>query len=318
MVIGFIIFLPNLIWQYTEKFPVVYHMNELQRTQLQYVNPVHFLIDQLLMNYPCVFIWLAGLWYVSFLPKGKNYRFIGWSYVFVIVLLLIGHGKNYYALGVYPALFAFGSVHLEEFTSVKRKALRRVFVLVPVIAGIYFIPLLLPVFQPNKLAQFYSKTNQAKTGLLRWEDLKDHPLPQDFSDMLGWEEMAQKVSRAYETLDGSEKQHTIIFCDNYGMAGAVTFYARKYHLPGAYSDNASFLYWLPGSMHIDNLLLVTDDKNEMQHPFVKDFSSAVVTDSVTAPFARERGDLIILFKGANDAFNQMFKEKIEKDKAKFQ
>jgi hypothetical protein len=102
------------------------------------------------------------------------------------------------------------------------------------------------------------------------------------------------------------------------MAGAVTFYARKYHLPGAYSDNASFLYWLPGSMHIDNLLLVTDDKNEMQHPFVKDFSSAVVTDSVTAPFARERGDLIILFKGANDAFNQMFKEKIEKDKAKFQ
>lgn len=318
MVIGFIIFLPNLIWQYIEKFPVVYHMNELQRTQLQYVNPIHFLLDQLLMNFPCVFIWIAGLWYVSFLSKGKNYRFIGWSYLFVIVLLLIGHGKNYYALGVYPVLFAFGGVHLEELTAIKRKGWRFIYVIVPILLGIYFIPLLLPVFRPDKLAHFYSKTNMAKTGLLRWEDLKDHPLPQDFSDMLGWEEMAQKMSKAYETLDSNEKKHTIIFCDNYGMAGAVSFYAKKYHLPEAYSDNASFLYWLPEGMHIDNLLLITDDKNEMQHDFVKDFSSAVVTDSVTAPFAREHGDLIILFKGGNDAFNQMFKEKIEKDKAKFQ
>jgi hypothetical protein len=43
------------------------------------------------------------------------------------------------------------------------------------------------------------------TGALKWEDLKDHPLPQDFSDMLGWEEMAQKMSKAYETLDSAEK-----------------------------------------------------------------------------------------------------------------
>jgi hypothetical protein len=33
--------------------------------------------------------------------------------------------------------------------------------------------------------------------------------------------------------------------------------------------------------------------------------------------AREHGDLFILLKGANNAFNQMFKEKIEKDKAAF-
>ena len=32
----------------------------------------------------------------------------------------------------------------------------------------------------------------SKTDLLKWEDLQHHPLPQDFSDMLGWEEMAAK------------------------------------------------------------------------------------------------------------------------------
>ena len=316
-VIGLLIFLPNILWQYSQHFPVLHHMKELQRTQLQYVSPSDFLIGQLIMNIPCVFIWLTGLWQVSFGNEFKNFRFVGLAYVFVIVLLLIGHGKMYYSLGSYPVLFAFGAYQLERFTAVKRRVLRYAFVLIPVIIGTLMIPIALPVFPPQRLASFYAKTNAKKTGLLKWEDLRDHPLPQDFSDMLGWEEMAQKMSKAYETLDSNEKKHTVLFCDNYGMAGAVTFYARKYHLPEAYSDNASFLYWLPENVHIENVLLLTDDQNEMQHDFIKDFSTAVLSDSITTPLARERGDLVILLKGANEAFNRMFKEKIEKDKAAF-
>ena len=315
MIIAFIIFLPNLIWQYTQNFPVMFHMRELQRTQLQYVNPLQFLIDQLLMNFPCVFIWLAGLWYVSFLKKGKNYRFTGWAYLFVIILLLIGHGKNYYALGVYPVLFAFGSVHLEEFTTVKRKVLRPVLVIFPILCGIYFIPLSLPIFQPGKLAQFYSRTNMAKTGFLKWEDLKDHPLPQDFSDMLGWEEIAQKVANAYNQLSVQEKNDVFIFCNNYGMAGAVNYYAPKYHLPPAYSDNASFLYWLPIKKDITHMILVTDDPHEQQHDWARGFQQIIKLDSVTNFYARERGDYIYLFKGADENFNRFFKEKIQKDRA---
>ena len=156
-----------------------------------------------------------------------------------------------------------------------------------------------------------------KTGTLKWEDLQNHPLPQDFADMLGWEEMAQKMAKAYNNLDSNEKVHTFLFCDNYGEAGAVNYYRHKYGLPEVYSDNGSFLYWMPRNIHIDNLILITDDQEEMQHPFIKDFKSAVVTDSVTNMYARERGTLIILFKGANDAMNQMFKEKIDGDYKKF-
>ena len=135
--------------------------------------------------------------------------------------------------------------------------------------------------------------------------------------MLGWEEMAKKMSAAYEKLDSTEKKHTVLFCDNYGQAGAVNFYGKKYHLPEAYSDNASFLYWLPDTSRVVNLVLLTDDEHEMEHPFIKDFSSAILNDSVTTPYARERGSLIITLKGANDAFNQMFRDKIAKDKAQF-
>jgi hypothetical protein len=46
----------------------------------------------------------------------------------------------------------------------------------------------------------------------------------------------------------------------------------KYKLPEAYSDNASFLYWLPGDKYITDLILVTEDPHEEQHDFAKAFN----------------------------------------------
>jgi 4-amino-4-deoxy-L-arabinose transferase-like glycosyltransferase len=314
--LAFVIFLPNLIWQYVRHFPVVYHMGELQKTQLQYISPVDFLVGQLVMFLPCAFMWIRGFLFVSFSRNAKQYRFIGWAYFFVIVLLLIGRGKSYYSLGAYPILFAFGAYQLERLTAQRFKILRYAFVLIIGFLGYLFVPVMIPLFEPAKLAAFYEKRSLQKSGFLKWEDLKDHPLPQDFADMLGWEEMTQKVANAYNTLDSNEKKNTILFCDNYGQAGAVNYYGRKYNLPQAYSDNASFLYWIPDSLKFDNVVLLTDDKNEMQHPFIKNFVSAESRDSVTNPYARENGDLIIVLKNGNADFKKMMVEKLAKDKAK--
>jgi 4-amino-4-deoxy-L-arabinose transferase-like glycosyltransferase len=311
---AFIIFLPNLIWQYQNNFPVIFHMKELQQTQLQYISAVSFLSDQLLINLPCFFIWLTGLFYTLF---SKQYRYIGLAYIFVIALLLAGHGKSYYAAGAYPVLFAFGATQLQKFTSLKRRFLRIAFIAFPVAIGLLFLPIALPILPPQQLADLYVKMNTKNTGALKWEDLKDHPLPQDFSDMLGWEEMAQKVAKAYSMLSDPQKQDAVIFCNNYGMAGAVNYYAPKYNLPPAYSDNASFLYWLPTKPRMKNFVLVSDDPDEKQHDFAKGFKSVIKVDSITSEYAREKGDYIYLFIGADDNFQKFFEEKIAKDKAEF-
>ena len=313
--IGLLIFLPNVIWQATHHFPVFFHMNELQQTQLKYISPVSFLINQLVMFFPVFFLWPAGLWFVGVTKTGKPYRFVALAYAFVLILLLFLHGKDYYALGLYPPLLAFGAYHLEQFTASRFKVLRYVAIIFSIASGLWILPMLLPIMQPEKLAGLYEKTGAKNTGTLKWEDQKNHPLPQDFADMLSWEEMAQKTAKADGMLNTEEKRHTLLFCDNYGQAGAVNFYANKYKLPEAFSDNASFLYWLPDKVHVDNILLVTDDKNEMKHDFIKMFSSAVLVDSITNKFAREYGSLIILLKGGNDSFNKMFMEKLAKDKA---
>lgn len=311
---GFIIFLPNLAWQYLNHFPVIVHMNELRETQLQYISPLGFLSDQLFMNLPCFFIWITGLLYTLL---SKQYRFVGLAYVFVITLLLISHGKNYYALGAYPILFAFGAIQLERFTAVKRKWLHTVLIIFPTALGLFFLPIALPILPPQQLAEVYVKFGTKNTGALKWEDLKDHPLPQDFSDMLGWEEMTQKVAKAYNMLSDAEKADASIFCNNYGMAGAVNYYGPKYNLPPAYSDNASFLYWIPSKPKMTNFVLVSDDPDEQQHDFAKGFKSVIKVDSVTSEYAREKGDYIYLFIGADDNFQKFFEKKIAGDKAEF-
>ena len=101
------------------------------------------------------------------------------------------------------------------------------------------------------------------------------------------------------------------------MAGAINYYAHKYNLPEAYSDNASFLYWLPTGLQIENFILVSDDPDEKQHDFAKGFASVTKTDSITNKFAREKGDYIYVYIGADDNFRKFFKQKIEEDKAEF-
>jgi hypothetical protein len=316
MGIALILILPNFIWQYTHHFPVLHHMRELTETQLQYVSVSSFLTDQVMMFFPCFMVWMAGLVFLLISRQGREYIFLVWAYMGVIAILIYFHGKSYYALGLYPLLLGFGAYALEKWTSRRLYFLRYVICCWAFLFGIYTVFIALPVQKPARLAHTYIKMHAAKTGALRWEDLKNHPLPQDFADMLGWEEMAQKTGAAYHTLSEEEKKETIVFGDNYGMTGAINFYRKKYKLPEAYSDNASFLYWLPDHLPVKNVVLITDDQEEMQHDFIKDFTSAILYDSITSPYAREHGDLIIILKGANDEFRKFFREKIERDKQK--
>jgi 4-amino-4-deoxy-L-arabinose transferase-like glycosyltransferase len=314
--LAFLIFLPNLIWQYLHHFPVVYHMQELTSTQLQYVPPARFLIDQLLMFMPCCFVWVTGFFYLLLNRNGRPYIFLCWAYLGVIALLLWFHGKNYYTLGLYPVLFGFGALAIERWAVRSRYFLRRVFASFIILSGIYFTLIGVPMMPPAKLAAFYHYTHAEGKGILRWEDQQDHSLPQDFADMLGWEEMAEKTALAYHSLDSSQQANTIIFCDNYGMAGAVDYYGKKYRLPDAYSDNASFLYWIPDSIRFQNLVLLASDPEEMQHPFIQEFEHASLVGKVTNPYARENGTQIILLTGASDAFRKFFQEKLNADRLK--
>jgi hypothetical protein len=68
-------------------------------------------------------------------------------------------------------------------------------------------------------------------------------LPQFYADMFGWEELAKNVSKVYRSLPIEERKHTVVYCNNYGKAGAIEYYSKKYSLPKVICPHNSYWYW---------------------------------------------------------------------------
>ena len=317
LLIAFVIFLPNLLWQYNHRFPIVTHMSELQDQQLKYNDTLGFIISQLLMNFPCVYVWIAGLLFARFAEEGKPYRVYGWSYAIVIFLLIVLRGKDYYALGAYPILFALGAYRLEQLTVARRRWTRYAMLAFTFAFGLFIFPLVLPVAKPAALVKYYETTGLNKTGYFKWEDQRIHPLPQDFGDMMGWRELTEKTGKVYNSLSPEERNHTLVYCRAYFSAGALNYYRKENGLPEVYSDNASFLFWMPSQYHVKNLILVGHKMPEKDDIVFQQFEKVSVKDSMNMPLFRENGIKIILFENGNDSLNHLIEKSVAALKSKF-
>lgn len=314
--LALVILFPNIWWQYRHNFPFFHHMHELQATQLQYLRWQDFVLNQLLMFFPAVFLWIAGLLYPFFVRNGHRLMVFSILYVVFTGLLLFFDGKGYYAMGIYPALFAFGAVACER-AAVHRPFLRYLLPVVVLLTGLPFVPVLLPVTKPAGLAKYYKRIGVDKLGLLRWEDHHNHLLPQDFADMLGREQIAAETASAWNSLSNEEKKKTILFASNYGQAGSLNYYRKPHSYPKAMSTNGSFLLWLPET-GFNHLILVTDDPREELAPLFSLAGSFEIVFTVTNPYSRELGTDIYIVKNVGERLKQVLKQEIDNKISRFE
>lgn len=151
-----------------------------------------------------------------------------------------------------------------------------------------------------------------KLGMLRWEDGKDHHLPQDFADMLGWKELASKTDSLYTLLPNQKE--TIVLCDNYGQAGAINYYSKKGIK--AVSFNADYVNWFDLNIQYKNLIRVKefDENNEELKETSPYFESAAIGVRIDNQFAREYGTTIFVFTNAKININKRLEQEINEEK----
>ena len=150
--------------------------------------------------------------------------------------------------------------------------------------------------------------------MLRWEDGKNHHLPQDFADMIGWREMAEKALAAYRTIPKNELDSTLVFCDNYGQTGALNYFNRG-KMKEAYSFNTDYVYWLPTMKKIKNILLVGEVPDQK---IINMFSGFIKMGVVENENAREKGTAIFLLSVSKPGFTEGFYKMAEKKKNNFE
>ena len=154
-------------------------------------------------------------------------------------------------------------------------------------------------------------------GVLNWEEKKNNPLPQDFADMLGWREMAEKIAKTYHQLPDSVQQKTMVYGNNYGEAAALAFYRKKFSLPEIYSDDASFAFWLPDKFDYKYFLFLTYDMPDSSDTFFYHFKKVEILDSVRQKYSREYHAKIVFYSFPDDTARAIAERSTKELKVKY-
>ena len=311
LIISLIILSPNIIWQVINHFPVFQHMRVLKANQLDNNTTIGFLRSQLMFFFGSLPLTLAALVAFSYFKAFRPYMFIGISFIVVLTLFAFMKAKGYYAVGIYPVMIAFGSVFIDSILSKKwRLVVLPLLICFNLSIFLKTLKIVYPILTPDEIR--HHATEFGNFGMLRWEDGKNHNLPQDFADMLGWHEMADKSLAIYNMIPVGERENTLIICYNYGEAGALNYFNRK-KMPEAYAYNTDYIYWMPRLKKIKNILLVGKNPGEK---VTGQFKECKLMGTVENSYAREFNTEIYLLTGANDFFTTIFYNNVEDRKKK--
>jgi hypothetical protein len=307
VLIAAFIFLPNIIWQLRHHLPLVTHMHNLREEQLNYIKPSDFIKQQLLINGMALFVWLPGLICLLFSPALSKFRFAAFAYILVFIFLLEMNGKEYYLFGAYPMLFAAGGFSFGQWLKPKHVVLRTIALVLFTVPNMILLPLALPFLSLDKTMAAFKSLHVAP----KWEDQEEHPLSQDYADMLGWDELGEKVAWAYSGLTPAQRKHTQIYADNYGEAGAVYHYGKKYHLPEVASLNSSFTLWAPDSLNASYIIYVNDQgSGNVEKRLAPVVERYVKLGEITSPYAREKGTAIFLLINPKPGLNDIYRKEL--------
>ena len=130
------------------------------------------------------------------------------------------------------------------------------------LAGALLLPVGAPILPRAALARYAARLGVARAVTTNQGTVL--PLPQDFADMIGWEELAAAVAAAYRSLPEEERARTVIVGGNYGRAGALAMYATRYGLPYPVEPQWGLLQLGPARTPIDILIIAGGTVADLQ------------------------------------------------------
>jgi hypothetical protein len=255
--IAALISLPHFLWELEHAFPSLEFMRRASAEKNIEMTFGGFLTGQFReVGFVQVAIGLVGLAYFFFDREGKKFRLLGWTYVIVFGAMVLTNAKVYYLTPIYVAFFAAGSVSLEKtIRSWNRNWLKPAIAVVLLLLSLVALPFAVPVLPVETLIR-YSHFLGVEPAPQEREELGE--LDQPYADMFGWEELVEKVAQVYRRLSPEEQAGCIIFARNYGEAGAIDFFGKKYGLPRALCGHNSYWYWGPGDREMKAAIIIGD------------------------------------------------------------
>ncbi|MEO7995937.1 MAG: hypothetical protein ABI852_00760 [Gemmatimonadaceae bacterium] len=220
------------------------------------------------------------------------------------LILLALRGKAYYIAPIYPILIAAGAAGIDAWsTRISPRRPTKVLAVVAAVVALYGmigLPFGLPVLAPVEMSAVsvqLGQTHRSNQGDVI-------PLPQDFADMLGWEDLATKTARVWRELPPADTANAIILGTNYGRAGALDLLGREQGLPPAISPVGSYWFFGPGNKRGDVAVVPAQNADELQ----KFYSECTEKARTSNPWgvSEEQSVRIYVCRGAKSSIQDLW------------
>jgi 4-amino-4-deoxy-L-arabinose transferase-like glycosyltransferase len=277
MLITFLLLLPNLVWQYLHGFPSLeFYRNAIINKNIS-TGPLGILFAQILFANPFSLpLWLAGVLYVFRSKDAEEYRFLGWTYVVLLFVMVLSQSSRPDRISAfYPCLFSAGAVALQAINKLLMRRVVTILMIVLLFLGLVIsAPIFTPLFAPATTKNYISAIGLS----LNVESGKiNDPLPQWLGDRLGWHELSSKVAKVFHSLSPEEQRNTVIISTNYGEAGALELYGKEFGLPRVFATHNSYHLWGPPSDSIRTYIAVFVNRHDLEKKFENVIEAEVQT-----------------------------------------
>ena len=201
--IALLVWLPNLAWQAQNGWPQAELAEDIREEYGTVGGLAELVLLQAVMINPLGAVLAAVGGVAAFRRPGwRHLRPLPIAYLLLLAVFAVTGGKNYYLLGLLPALAAAGSVVVEQRWS--SAAVRRFTVAVAVTA-LFPLPALLPVLPAQTLGDTF------------WPALNEDAL-----ETIGWPSVVGTVRGVVDDLP--DRSGAVVVTQNYGEAGALRWY----------------------------------------------------------------------------------------------
>jgi hypothetical protein len=234
--------LPNLIWQWVHHFPTYELLSNIAHSDKNIkLPPLAFLAAQVnILFVVAAPLWIGGLIWLAFARNARFWRFVAFTYLVFLPMMMLLHAKHYYLAPIYPVFFAAGAIALGHLTRRSWPAIGYIAVLACFLC-LVTAPFVLTILPPEMYSRY--RANAAYFLSSTESEKITSPLPSFLSYRFGWPQMVEGFAARYNTLPPDVRAHTAIFCGNYAEASAVNMLGPKYGLPTAISGHQTYYYW---------------------------------------------------------------------------
>jgi hypothetical protein len=247
--------LPSLVGQVTLDFPVVGYMADLQENQLALMTMGDFLVGQLEMLGPGILLAVAGTGFLLIHPSMRPFRVLGWALVATVLLFVLSDAKPYYLGPAYSLFLAAGAVWVSQITRPRLRMGLQWAALAGVTGyGVFLLPIGIPILPPAQMEIYAVRLAGEEAVRTNRGDVER--IPQDYADMLGWEDQVEAVAEVFHNLPEVDRERAVILASNYGEAGAIDFYGPERGLPKAVSFVGTYWLYGPGEKPGDVAVLI--------------------------------------------------------------